>query len=80
MSHTTQDNKTEQEKVKLLLLGPGESGKSTIFRQMKLLYGVIPEEDRVNFVSDEISKYRYIKLPASERAVTLYGSTCPWAP
>ncbi|KAG5179017.1 guanine nucleotide binding protein, alpha subunit [Tribonema minus] len=36
----------EQKKIRLLLLGPGESGKSTIFRQMKLLYGEFTEEDR----------------------------------
>jgi len=33
------DFKKETEKMRMLLLGAGESGKSTIFKQMRLIYG-----------------------------------------
>jgi len=46
--------KDMKREVKLLLLGPGESGKSTIFKQMKLL------QINGGFTQEELHAYRYI--------------------
>ncbi|KAI9353599.1 guanine nucleotide binding protein, alpha subunit [Obelidium mucronatum] len=44
-----QEKKNKEEAIRLLLLGPGESGKSTVLKQMKLIYsaGFTPQEIQI---------------------------------
>ena len=46
-----EDNEKDRNKVKLLLLGAGESGKSTVFKQMRQLFG-----DK--YTPDELAQFR----------------------
>jgi len=48
------DRRRLREEVKLLLLGPGESGKSTVFKQMKII------QDNGGFTTEELQSYKYI--------------------
>jgi len=47
-------SKKKNKQVKILLLGPGESGKSTIFKQMKII------QDNGGFAPDELREYIHI--------------------
>lgn len=63
--------KKDGEKVKLLLLGAGESGKSTIFKQMKVIYGktFTVDELRMNIPTIYTNIIQSMKILVEQTAI-----------
>ena len=65
--------KREQEKIKLLLLGAGESGKSTIFKQMKVLYGAELTEDERRTITPVVYSNTVVAMKTLCEKASEYG-------
>jgi guanine nucleotide-binding protein G(i) subunit alpha len=63
----------ESDKVKLLLLGAGESGKSTIFKQMRVLFGAALTEEEKNQITPVVYSNTISSMKMLVRAVDDMG-------
>lgn len=63
----------EANKVKLLLLGAGESGKSTVFKQMKILYGAGLSPEEAQLITPVVHSNMLSLLKTVQDQVTAFG-------
>lgn len=63
----------ESDKVKLLLLGAGESGKSTIFKQMRVLFGAPLTEEEKNQITPVVYSNTISSMKMLAQAVSQMG-------
>lgn len=63
----------DNEKIKLLLLGAGESGKSTIFKQMRVLFGAPLSEDEKRQITPVVYSNTITSMKLIVRAVLDMG-------
>merc|ERR550517_2462152 len=59
---TKEKDEAEEKSFKLLLLGAGGSGKSTVFRQVKILYGNGYNNDERSFLSVNIHRNMIVSI------------------
>lgn len=67
----------EQSKIKLLLLGAGESGKSTIFKQMKILYGLGFDDSALSLMTPVIYNNTIVGMRTLCEATSVLGIDIP---
>ena len=63
----------ESEKIKLLLLGAGESGKSTIFKQMRVLFGAPLTDEEKNQITPVVYSNTIASMKLLAQAVIDMG-------